>query len=217
MDRNERIRDFLEIAIGSCFMASIFFYGSEFFCFGERFVLKNSLFFYFIQAISGICAIIIPYQLRKKRKLFLSPLLYSMYLLFLFASLFLGELCNFYLLIPSWDILLHFSSGILLFFIFYEWIQKLGLKENQISFPITLILAFSCSMAIAGLWEIYEFLSDIVFGTNMQRFLAMDGTSFIGRMALVDTMSDLIFGMLGTMTGILYYLHKKDKKREMIH
>lgn len=217
MERLEKLRNCLEIAICSCFIASIFFYGSQYAYLHTQFdfCTNDPIWFFMVQAFSGILAVIVPYQLRKKGKLFLSPLLYSLYLLFLFASLFLGELCHFYLLISGWDSLLHFTSGILLFFVFFEWIRGLQIKESS-SIPFSLILAVCCSLAVGSIWEIYEFISDGVFHTNMQRFLDIQGNAFFGRYALLDTMSDLIFGFLGSILGGVYYIYTqkyKDKSK----
>ena len=80
-----------------------------------------------------------------------------------------------------------------------------------------MLLSFCVSIAIGGIWEIYEFMSDFVFHTNMQRFLSMNGEYLIGRSALMDTMADLIFGFLGTVLGIICYLYEhKYKTRESV-
>lgn len=50
----------------------------------------------------------------------------------------------------------------------------------------------------------------------MQRFLDIQGNAFFGRYALLDTMSDLIFGFLGSILGGVYYIYTqkyKDKSK----
>lgn len=217
MKKLEAVRNHLEIAVSSCFIASILFYCSEHFFAHVSFYGNDPVWFFMIQALTGIIAIMVPYKLRMENKLKLSPLLYCCYLIFLFASLFLGELCHFYTLIPSWDSLLHFSSGFLLFFVALEWLQKTVLQRRAPEIFSLLFLSLCISLAIGGIWEIYEFMSDFIFHTNMQRFLSMNGESLIGRSALIDTMSDLIFGLLGTILGIACYVYEhKYKTRESV-
>lgn len=217
MKKLEAVRNHLEIAVSSCFIASILFYCSEHFFAHVSFYGNDPVWFFTIQALTGIIAIMVPYKLRMENKLKLSPLLYCCYLIFLFASLFLGELCHFYTLIPSWDSLLHFSSGFLLFFVALEWLQKTVLQRRAPEIFSLLFLSLCISLAIGGIWEIYEFISDFIFHTNMQRFLSMNGESLIGRSALIDTMSDLIFGLLGTILGIACYVYEhKYKTRESV-
>ncbi len=215
MKKLEAVRNYLEIAISSCFIASILFYCSAHFFAQVSLYGNDPVWFFIVQALSGILAILVPYRLRMQNKLNVSPLLYCFYLLFLFASLFLGELCHFYTLIPSWDMLLHFSSGFLLFFVSLEWLQKMVFQRRAPE-PIALLFLSLCvSLAIGGAWEIYEFISDGIFHTNMQRFLSTSGEILIGREALMDTMSDLIFGLLGTSLGISCYVYEhKYKMRE---
>jgi len=217
MKRLEAVRNHLEIAVSSCFIASILFYCSEHFFAQVSFYGNDPVWFFMIQALTGIIAIVVPYKLRVENKLKISPLLYCCYLIFLFASLFLGELCHFYTLIPSWDSLLHFSSGFLLFFVALEWLQKMVFQRRTPEIVPLLFLSLCISLAIGGIWEIYEFMSDFIFHTNMQRFLSMNGESLIGRSALIDTMSDLIFGLLGTVLGISCYVYEyKYKTKESV-
>src|SRR5699024_1487578 len=57
--------------------------------------------------------------------------------------------------------------------------------------------------AFAGLcgvfWEFWEFLCDQFLGMNLQRFAASDGTLFVGRAALMDTMGDLFTNTIGAL------------------
>lgn len=220
MKKLEAVRNYLEIAIGSCFIASIFFYCGQCLCTQITFYGSDPIWFFVVQALSGILAIIIPYKLRMKKKLTLSPLPYCFYLLFLFASLFLGELCHFYSLIPSWDTLLHFSSGFLLFFICKEWLQKNIFQRRLPNQTTLLILSICIPLSIGSAWEIYEFISDSLFQTNMQRFLTIEGEILIGRSALMDTMTDLIFGLFGAVLGALCCIYEqkyinKEEKQEL--
>ena len=60
-------------------------------------------------------------------------------------------------------------------------------------------------MAIAVVWEIFEYSMDTFLGTNMQKS------------GLVDTMEDLIVATIGAVTvGVLGYLYLKYGKNNMV-
>ena len=60
--------------------------------------------------------------------------------------------------------------------------------------------------AFAGLcgifWEFWEFICDSVGGMNLQRYATLDGTPFIGREALMDTMGDLLTNTIGAAQSL---------------
>ena len=110
--------------------------------------------------------------------------------LFVFGTLFLGEVFDFYNRYWWWDILLHGASaagfGIIGFlFVFYLF---QGDKYDAPPWALAMF-AFSFALAIGALWEIFEFGMDQLFGLNMQKS------------GLVDTMADLIVDTLGAFLG----------------
>jgi hypothetical protein len=116
---------------------------------------------------------------------------------FLFASLFLGELGNFYHHFWWWDILLHFSSAIAFGCVGFIILFYLN-KSNKISSkPIWVaIFSFAFAVSVGAVWEIFEFAMDQIFGMNMQKS------------GLMDTMWDLIIDVAGaliaSLTGFAY-------------
>ncbi len=116
---------------------------------------------------------------------------------FIFATLFLGEIKDFYERFWWWDVLLHTGSalafgltGFILIFMLFEG-DRFAAPPLAISF-----LSFCVAMAIGGIWEIFEFAMDQLFGMNMQKS------------GLIDTMWDLIVDAIGALiaaiTGYLY-------------
>jgi hypothetical protein len=111
--------------------------------------------------------------------------------LFIFLSLFLGALQNFYNEFDLYDSFVHFQSGFLLgiagFVLFYIFNgpgnKRLRLTPLFISFS-----AFNFSVAAGALWEVYEYIADSQFGYNMQQG------------GLPDTMWDI---MLNAMSAAL--------------
>lgn len=110
--------------------------------------------------------------------------------LFVYLTLFLGSLQGFYLRYSWWDGLLHFQSGILLGFIGFLLVYILNERKTAkliMSPGFVAFFSFCFSMALAGLWEIYEFAADSWFALNMQES------------GLPDTMSDIIVNAVGAL------------------
>jgi uncharacterized membrane protein YjdF len=129
--------------------------------------------------------------------------------LFIYASLFLGELKNYYTNFWWWDVLMHVSSGlafgILGFFILYILYKTEKIKTSP---KMIAMFSFVFALAIGALWEIVEFTLDNTFGTHMQ------SGSFYGaaiqNCGLIDTMKDLIDDSIGALfSAIMGYLYLK--------
>lgn len=107
---------------------------------------------------------------------------------FMYMSLFLGSGYDAYEKYFWWDAVLHTVSGIVLsfagFLILYVLHQQGKLKASP---AIIAFFTFCTGVALGGVWEIYEFTIDSVFGTNMQRT------------GLSDTMWDLIVDAVGAL------------------
>jgi len=124
---------------------------------------------------------------------------------FIFLTLFLGSLRDFYELFPLWDTVLHFQSGILLgivgFVLVYilneQKTKKLELTPGFISF-----FAITFSLAISVMWEIYEYAIDTFLGFNMQET------------GLPDTMGDLIINAVGALiVGLVGYIWMRHRQK----
>ncbi|MDD4878494.1 MAG: hypothetical protein PHO02_05665 [Candidatus Nanoarchaeia archaeon] len=104
-------------------------------------------------------------------------------LLFIYASMYLGEIKMYYLKFWWWDIMLHSFSGLIISVIGFSLVYILN-KEQSIEIKLSpkfiALFAFCFALAIGALWEIFEFSMDSFFRLNMQKS------------GLVDTMWDLI-------------------------
>ena len=110
--------------------------------------------------------------------------------LFVMASLFLGEVQGYYQKFWWWDLLLHGASGLLLGIFGFLLVHVLNEKENidlSLKPSFVAIFAFMFSLGMGTLWEIMEFSVDQIFGANMQKS------------GLKDTMADLIVDCLGAL------------------
>lgn len=109
---------------------------------------------------------------------------------FVFGTLFLGEVFNFYERFWWWDIILHGTSAIGFGIIGFLFIFYLFQGDKYAAPPWALgFIAFCFAVAVGAVWEIFEFGMDQVFGLNMQKS------------GLVDTMTDLIVDCVGATIG----------------
>lgn len=126
----------------------------------------------------------------------------NVYLIFIAAALLLGEIAGFYIIVPHWDSMLHFSTGSLIGLVGFSLIDILNNKKAHMNLtPLFIALfVFAFSMTMGTLWEILEYGVDIVAGSNMQRFKdSVTLVPFVGAEALKDTMKDLILNTLGSL------------------
>ena len=117
--------------------------------------------------------------------------------IFVFATIFLGEAFDFYNRFWWWDVVLHGGSamafglvGFLFVFMLFE-----GDRYAAPAWAVAFV-SFCFALSIGTIWEIFEFAMDQLFGLNMQKS------------GLVDTMWDLIVDTVGAgfgaMVGFLY-------------
>lgn len=113
----------------------------------------------------------IPTIISEKFKIGLPSLLEAIIYIFIFSATILGEINNFYGIIPFWDTLLHTLNGFLCAGIGFSLVDLLNQNSKSINLsPIyVVIVAFCFSMTIGILWEFYEFTSDSIFRTDMQK------------------------------------------------
>lgn len=179
---------------------------------GER--VRSDYVLMFIQCILGIIGMVLPGIASEKFKLEIPNNMYYLYVLFLYAAIFLGEIRNFYYNIPYWDTILHTFSGAMIGFIGFSIISILNDKEifhlNLSPFFIA-FFAFCFAIMLGTVWEIYEYSSDGILKTNMQKFKLESGCEMVGREALKDTMDDLIVDGIGAVVASIigYFSLKK--------
>jgi len=135
----------------------------------------------------------LPLLLERWWRVVLPPWLHVTYVLFVFASMFCGEVLHFYLQIPWWDDFMHVSSGILMGLGVILWLQLAEKRGADLPHWARLLLIVTIVVTVAALWEFVEFGSDQLFGTKSQ-----DNGS------LVDTMIDMIDASIGAviMAGV---------------
>lgn len=115
---------------------------------------------------------LVPAFIDKKLNIAFPDTFQLIILLFIFSAEILGEINEFYLVIPHWDTLLHTMNGFLCAALGFSLIDILNQKEffHATMSPIFVALvAFCVSMTIGVLWEFFEIGMDQIFKTDMQK------------------------------------------------
>lgn len=147
---------------------------------------------FLVIALMGV--ILAPMVLHRLRAIAIPSEIHVVIVLFGFASLFLGEIRDYYERIWWWDLALHSSAGLLLGMLGFLVVYMLNEDERvdlhmQPSFVA--LFAFMFSVGSGGLWEIFEFSMDQIFGLTMQKPMLGDSSG------LTDTMWDMIVNAIG--------------------
>ncbi|MFX0546263.1 hypothetical protein ACEWPL_012035 [Roseovarius sp. S1116L3] len=145
---------------------------------------------------------VLPYRFAQLFGLELPRSVLSAIVIFIFATLFLGELANFYERFWWWDLVLHFFSALSIAAMAFLMIFMLFEGDRYAAPPWALaLLSAAVALAIGTLWEVLEYGLDQLFGLNMQKS------------GLDDTMTDLLIDLTGSGLGALSgYLFLKGRQ-----
>ena len=172
------------------------------------------------QCILGLVVMLLPSRAARRWKLPVPDVLYVQYYMFLYCAIFLGEVFDFYYLVPFWDTLLHSFSAVMLSLLgitIVDVLNRSGKISVSLSPGFTAMFAFCFAVALGALWEIYEYSFDALLGLNMQKFRTAQGVELVGREALQDTMEDLIWDAASAFcASIVWFLlgHRRLKKEQ---
>ncbi len=115
---------------------------------------------------------VLPVIVEKKMNLEVPDALQIIILLFIYSAEILGEINEFYIVIPHWDTILHTLNGFLCAAVGFSTIDILNQKEffHATMSPIFVALvAFCFSMTIGVMWEFFEFGADQFLRYDMQK------------------------------------------------
>ena len=168
------------------------------------------------QCILGVFALALPSMLWRRVQLEIPSNMLILYAIFLYCAIYLGEVRSFYYNVPHWDTILHTFSGAMLGALGFSFITFLNRTDKvpmNLSPVFVVTFAFCFAVTLGVFWEIYEFTADGILHTNMQKFGLEDGTPFPGRLALADTMKDLIVDTIGAaVMSVAGYISLKYQK-----
>lgn len=119
----------------------------------------------------SLILLLLPIIIQRKFEITLPNTLEIIIYLFIFSAEILGEINNFYHLIPYWDTILHTLNGFLATAVGFSLIDLLNKNSKKFSLsPIYLCLvAFCFSMTIGILWEFFEYAADKFILLDMQK------------------------------------------------
>lgn len=175
----------------------------------EAIVRHNWILVILIVVIAALISL--PRVLEKWSHITLPPRLETYIIIFLYASLFLGELNNYYAKFWWWDVALHATSGVafgIIGFIILYILYKAG--KIKTTPRMIAMFTFAFALAIGALWEIVEFTIDRTFGP-ISNGVPMQSLDIYG-CGLADTMKDLINDSLGALFSAIvgYFYLKKE-------
>ena len=146
--------------------------------------------------------LILPSIVEKRLKIELPNTLEVIILLFIFAAEILGEINNFYVIVPHWDTMLHTFNGFGCAAIGFALVDILN-RHDRFTFKLSplflAIVAFCFSMTIGVLWEFFEYGADHFFPIDMQKDAVVSSFSSVSldetnsnKAITVDDISDVI-------------------------
>lgn len=168
------------------------------------------------------------------RKIFLARLSYrvqDIVLAMLIVTAVFGQFKGFYSTVEWYDAYLHIIGCFACVFAGYELIMALKRDNHSLAPVVAAMCGFGFSFFFAVGWEIFEFICDTVFvSSNSQNWSAVNSDQLIAlfpnidprRLALLDTMSDLIAGTLGSLLGgisifpYVRYQNKRNKNLKLV-
>lgn len=156
-----------------------------------------------LKCLFGAIVVFIPLIIKPKATEIFFPAVHVVYYIFIFFSIFGGEVLGLYSRFTHFDSFLHVLSGGLIAAIGYQ-IGSNVIDGKKHPFYLAMF-AFSFAMTIGIFWEIYEFTGDRLMDLNMQRYQGLTGWH-----ALYDTMKDVLCNTAGaTVITALLSIKKK--------
>lgn len=125
-----------------------------------------------LPSVIALILFTVPGFINKKFHIMLPGTLESIIYIFIFSAQILGEIRNFYGIIPYWDTVLHTLNGFIFAGIGFSLCDilnkskktKLYLSPKYIAFVAVLF-----SVAVGTVWEIFEYSADIYLNKDMQK------------------------------------------------
>lgn len=155
---------------------------------------------------------------------------------YLFITSFCGSLLELYYILPWWDLVIHMLAGGILVYVGYCVMVALNYKHRpKFGDPSPIVQAtwgvgFSAFAELV--WEFLEFSFDSITLGDSQHWRVNPNPDFelfkvvtdpalldyfhvdAGRYALLDTMTDIISGLIGSIIGfiiVLFWLRRRDR------
>lgn len=165
----------------------------------------------------------IPSFIQWRFRVYVPSVLHIFTLIFIFAHFILGEVGEVYRQSAVFDKILHATSGVAIATIGFSLVNMFNKSSNthlKLSPFFVAFSSFCFALAIALLWEVFEYASDSLVGTNMQRYIPPDevqqATAPAQGYGLIDTMNDIIVSTVSALVVcVLGYISLRTKRNLM--
>ncbi len=125
---------------------------------------------------------VLPSILERRLKMKIPDTLEIILLFFIFAADILGEIRQFYVLVPHWDTWLHTINGFLFAAVGFSIVNMLN-ENKHVAMTLSplcmAVVAFCFSMTIGVLWEFFEWGADCLLGFDMQKDTVLSAISSV--------------------------------------
>ncbi|MBU2935608.1 MULTISPECIES: hypothetical protein [Pacificibacter] len=154
-------------------------------------------------ALGTFILTLVPFFVARKFDVYVPRRFMAAIILFIFATLFLGEVVDFYNRYWWWDVVLHGGSalgfGLIGFLIVFMMFQG----DRFAAPPLAIgLFGFCFALSIGALWEVFEYAMDQTFGMSMQKNGLQD--------TMWDLIVDAIGGLIGSGAGVIYLIRDSD-------
>lgn len=178
----------------------------------------------FYAVVALLVLSVLPF-LAKLLKLRLNAFTLSVCFVFLTIAIYTGNRHGMYQRFWWYDVVLHFSSGILLALLWADIVfpsQESGATptwRNQAPLHMVVITSIVFTMACACGWELIEFFWDILTKADCQRNLTVERELFGAAWqnpGIRDSMNDMLNGTVGSLVGYICIVCSRKSTRHDI-
>ena len=128
--------------------------------------------------------------------------IFTFLVLFIAAGSILGACYDLYSILPWFDVLLHGIAGFTFACFGFTLLMKLiGEPQDSKKFFACLLFGIMCSLAIATLWELFEYAAGALLGSDMQEDTIING---FGSYLLSGTHNEIL-EVDGIVQTVIYY------------
>ena len=157
---------------------------------------------------------LVPFVLVPLLQRWIGDSLWLLFVIFAFFASFLGTFMRFYENIWWYDLAMHGIFGYIGCLIGLFFTCKLT-DVTSLRPLLVILICFAVSLMFAALWEVFEFVSDMLLGNNAQGdpVQAITGEMFI---PVNDTMEDIICNLVGAVVFVLHYAAHALSRRSLL-
>lgn len=149
--------------------------------------------------------------------------------IYAFCGTIVGDMLNAFAIIPFWDSIMHAFSGEVLCYVGYLLADIMNRKQAEKGGApngfFLALFAVCLAVALGSVWELIEYASDDLLGTNSQQFMETTTGTFVteedvplvGHLALRDTIKDMFLNTTGVVCAACVIApHRAKKERERV-